>query len=505
MINEAMTQAQGDKGPSLGQRLSAIELVACIIISVSCIIGRLVHDGWSWQLICAAVLTLSSPLPWRVSSKRAVPKKTRACADAFGVSTGVALLPAVVSISGIHGAATALSAAMWIAAVSIFGLGPCVTAGVSVILLVIYGRVYCPMAWFAAVATPPLAHILLSSCPQSFSIAESGAVSAVLSSAIALGLKEIYQPQKTTCGDSSIDAVVRIGLCGCALLCLLSVVLVAGLKSSRTGSFEENVRAQKLAFWTTLNFSLVVLLTYVFTWQVGTGCEPVSWLIRLISRRQEWGLIMIWVALILVAVAMARQDRGRMEKAVARKFFHGIAAAVFGVGLSVDHDLTRIGAIGGLGLLCFAEAIRVGGYGKIRDFVVGVGDTFLDERDAGVVAVTHLYLLLGCSVPVWMGKGGVARAGVVAVCVQDGVAAAVGRRVGTVKWGRRGRTVEGSLAGLLAGALTWAGWTQGNILTALLAASATALIEAFTDQIDNWVVPMTFYLVIAVTHKMPSY
>ena len=76
--------------------------------------------------------------------------------------------------------------------------------------------------------------------------------------------------------------------------------------------------------------------------------------------------------------------------------------------------------------------------------------------------------------------------------VGDAAAAVVGRWVGKHKWPGSRRTLEGSLAFFLSsvGAVGWVGGTAGGWKDVGLACGLLSLLEAFTGQIDNLVLPV---------------
>lgn len=152
---------------------------------------------------------------------------------------------------------------------------------------------------------------------------------------------------------------------------------------------------------------------------------------------------------------------------------------------------------------------------------------FTDERDAGPVYVTHIALLLGMAMPVWLvgllpaaGAGGVAVAqwqrqvlavsGLVCLGVGDSVASAVGYCYGRIKLHRwTKKTVEGTVAGILSMYLSmlFVVWCSGAHGAATLSSGAmpwshalglgvasflAGSLEALTHQLDNLVVPV-FY------------
>ena len=117
---------------------------------------------------------------------------------------------------------------------------------------------------------------------------------------------------------------------------------------------------------------------------------------------------------------------------------------------------------------------------------------YVDGRDLrGPVVVSHIFLLIGCAIPLWLGLAGVERtgeepwvdwdvgtrdvsmiAGVVCVGMGDAAASLIGRRFGRRKWPwAGGKSLEGSAA--FAGAVTlglvfgkiwlYAGWEEEKV------------------------------------------
>ncbi|KAG0296094.1 hypothetical protein BGZ98_001120, partial [Dissophora globulifera] len=87
-----------------------------------------------------------------------------------------------------------------------------------------------------------------------------------------------------------------------------------------------------------------------------------------------------------------------------RKYYHALAVLMFVPGYLTDEPFMHIAFSVGLATLIFLEYIRyfaVVPFGKeIHLFLVG----FLDARDGGPIILSHLYLLMGCAVPVWLAE-----------------------------------------------------------------------------------------------------
>ena len=157
-----------------------------------------------------------------------------------------------------------------------------------------------------------------------------------------------------------------------------------------------------------------------------------------------------------------------------------------------------------------------------------------DEHIKNPIVVSHIFLILGCAAPLWVanccfqvptettrissqqsslfGLRYLQLWGVLCLGVGDAMGACVGKLYGRHRWGKNQRTMEGSLAMLLsivAAASMLVGSasctnaeerfsflerldiTQGFSWTALLVSTAYAtLLEAFTLQMDNLVLPL---------------
>lgn len=113
---------------------------------------------------------------------------------------------------------------------------------------------------------------------------------------------------------------------------------------------------------------------------------------------------------------------------------------------------------------------------------------FTDERDNGLFIRTHIYLLLGCLVPVvgnFIDPKIDPYIGVISLGIQDSVSAVIGKNFGRNKLPGRSKTVEGTVAGLLTGI-----GIQIYRNKSVFGVIAGGIIEAYTFEIDNLVVPV---------------
>lgn len=142
--------------------------------------------------------------------------------------------------------------------------------------------------------------------------------------------------------------------------------------------------------------------------------------------------------------------------------------------------------------------------------------SFIDEKDAGNVALTPIYLLVGCACPLWIHNSPCdltdaagfellpLLAGILSIGVGDTFAGVIGSRFGKHKWPNTQKTVEGTLASILAqnlfiGILYALSLISLNVKVCAIcefAIIANALVESRTDQVDNLVLPILTYVLL---------
>lgn len=166
-------------------------------------------------------------------------------------------------------------------------------------------------------------------------------------------------------------------------------------------------------------------------------------------------------------------------------------------------------------LLVVLEVFRVGNVPIIGTAVQAFMSQFIDNRDEGVVYVTHFSLLLGLAGPIWisnaMDRNSIvptcALAGILITGVGDAAASIFGTLNGRTKLVRDvQKTVEGTAAGAIATLAAWlilqatgslngfvdsTWWFKLTLVTCL-----SCLLEACTSQLDNFVVPLHYFALL---------
>ena len=243
------------------------------------------------------------------------------------------------------------------------------------------------------------------------------------------------------------------------------------------------------------------------------------------------------IAAALPAIA-ALHTRQILPATLLRKLFHMVALALFVPGLLIDARLLALALGVVLSVLAALELLRLSGAPGLADALSAFMLRFTDGRDGGAAIISHLSLLAGVAVPLWLalppapcaapdgisaallrgtslqgvsdglrqrGTPLAAWAGLLSLGVADSAAAAIGSVLG--RWRvfvGSAKSVEGCVAG--AATLTvslllvlWCSdavaWPPGIAAMVMVwrvawASMLIALLEACTTQLDNLVMPV---------------
>lgn len=258
-------------------------------------------------------------------------------------------------------------------------------------------------------------------------------------------------------------------------------------------------------------------------------------------------LICFYCLVVLVTgLAVVFQLSAVAEVDTRRKVFHGMMVLMFFPTAFIDPTFCALALSLVLSIFLLLDLFRASQLPPISRPLTYFLAPYVDGRDhRGPVIVSHIFLLIGCSIPLWLSLSDLARtgdgpwagwdvstrdvsmvSGVICVGMGDAAASLVGRRYGRLKWfWGGGKSLEGSIAfavavscGLLA-ARAWlmlGGWpvvgpesvsTSGAAFTvrfwlwtickAALAAGGTSATEAIlTGCNDNVVVPVVLWLLV---------
>lgn len=410
----------------------------------------------------------------------------RRTTDKIGLGCGVALPLSLLPAFPTDGAVFLLTVATTTLVCAWRGSVSATTERIGVLCSIVV-VLSCMEHWGVAVVAvfvPAVQRRFIGALPKCFTVAEGAIVAGGACGVVAMGMRRIFDGRVEGCdmGEEGLKGMMITGLVGGVLAGVVGVGDV--------------VRRRKGGGWRRLGVVIggIVVPTYGFGWGFGAGCEPFGWVWKyLMGNWKRVGLFGWWMGVVGIVLGLGGiLGEVGVNDVVVRKGYHLAAMGIFGAGVAVDEGLTGFAAAVGVAGLVLMEMGRVCGVGWVERMVHEVGGKLVDEKDRGLVKVTHVYLLVGCGMGLWMGWG--SGVGIVTVCVLDSMAAVGGKMFGKVEWFGRGRTVEGSLFGVVCGVMMgrvwgelegWVGWKR--MVWACVMAGG---VEATTGQIDNLVLPL---------------
>ena len=240
------------------------------------------------------------------------------------------------------------------------------------------------------------------------------------------------------------------------------------------------------------------------------------------------------VLIIILGLMMVLRLSKLAEVDTRRKVFHGMMVAMFLPTIFIDPAFISLALTLILAIFLLLDLFRASQLPPIAKPLTNFLAPYVDGRDhRGPVIVSHIFLLIGCAIPLWLSLAAAPRtgegpwagwevprpkldmiSGVVCVGMGDAAASLIGRRYGRRRWcWSGGKSLEGSLAFAVAvvcglsAAHAWlvlGGWegVDGKalpsfLMKACIAASGASLTEAvLTGGNDNVIVPIILWLLV---------
>ncbi|KAI2465688.1 hypothetical protein F4781DRAFT_408573 [Annulohypoxylon bovei var. microspora] len=216
-----------------------------------------------------------------------------------------------------------------------------------------------------------------------------------------------------------------------------------------------------------------------------------------------------------------------------RKVFHFMMVAMFLPATYIDPAFAALALSIVLAVFLLLDLLRASQLPPLSKPLASFLAPYVDGRDLrGPVVISHIFLLIGCAIPLWLSLGSLPRAGtgflegwelptrevsmvsgVVCVGLGDAAASLIGRRYGQRKWlWGGGKSLEGSVAFVLAvfvgltAARVWlhaGGWLSTNGSSdswstatqkmGVCAATASLTEAVLTGGNDNVIVPVVLW------------
>ncbi|KAG8276716.1 hypothetical protein J6590_058387 [Homalodisca vitripennis] len=256
----------------------------------------------------------------------------------------------------------------------------------------------------------------------------------------------------------------------------------------------------------------LVVVSIVVMLHALLGFSAVLWLVNLAFKDMlTVKLLGSWVVMTALAVVatMTQVKAGQKASTIVRKYFHLLALFVFLPGVVLKPCLLYVASGVMLAVFIGLEMVRVVKLPPVSAVLDSVFLVFSDEKDSSL-ALTPIYLLVGCSVPLWLHPEPSSSpqvllpllSGLLSVGVGDTAASVCGSLCGRHFWPDSRKTKEGSAACFLSQlffviALIHFGYApRNNLLQPIAAIAVVTLVEATTDQIDNLALPLIMYCML---------
>ncbi|KAF6826461.1 phosphatidate cytidylyltransferase [Colletotrichum plurivorum] len=243
-----------------------------------------------------------------------------------------------------------------------------------------------------------------------------------------------------------------------------------------------------------------------------------------------------WLMVVIMGLTVVIRLDPKYEVDTRRKVFHFMMVGMFLPATFVDPVYAALALTLVLAIFLILDLLRASQLPPLSRPIASFLTPYVDGRDhKGPVVISHIFLLIGCAIPLWLSLATLPRsgsgylegwevptrevsmvAGVICVGLGDAAASLIGRRYGHRKWvWGGGKSLEGSVAfatavflGLMA-ATTWlrvGGWPvapEQQVPLPLAArnagfcASVASLTEAvLTGGNDNVIVPVVLWMCV---------
>ncbi|EHK26149.1 phosphatidate cytidylyltransferase [Trichoderma virens Gv29-8] len=239
-----------------------------------------------------------------------------------------------------------------------------------------------------------------------------------------------------------------------------------------------------------------------------------------------------WVVILIIGLAIVFQLKNTYEVDTRRKVFHFMMVGMLLPATYIDPTFVALALSIVLAIFLILDLLRASQLPPLSKPIASFLAPYVDGRDfRGPVVISHIFLLIGCAIPLWLSLGSLPRtgsdyltgweiptreismvSGVVCVGLGDAAASLIGRRYGHRKWlWGGGKSLEGSLAFTVAvflGLTTASLWLrigewpvdgEGTSMTtraghAFVCSSMASLTEAvLTGGNDNVIVPVILW------------
>lgn len=148
-------------------------------------------------------------------------------------------------------------------------------------------------------------------------------------------------------------------------------------------------------------------------------------------------------------------------------------------------------------------------------------ERFRDQQDVGILTLTHIYLLVGCSSSVWLTTAAgyndklLLSSGIITIGIGDSFASIGGYNFGKRKWPNSNKTYFGTFCAFISQVAAYfllnyyyigrfEMFPTGKLIALVCISLVSALYETFTRHIDNLILPLVNYVCLLILFAPPK-
>ncbi|EFA86315.1 hypothetical protein PPL_00105 [Heterostelium album PN500] len=308
----------------------------------------------------------------------------------------------------------------------------------------------------------------------------------------------------------------------------LGTLLITTLTSPLVETIRQPYHGQSLTSKSVIAFYVVTVSIIFFILMptltlLNNGSNIFLWLLNYLLSSSGSRILLIgyWVVLLSFTIFYfdpnAIANNKNIPNIIIRKYFHLLAIVMFVPGIVLQLHFMVLSFAIAISALVLVELLKYGRVPPLATQLSTYMDSFLDSRDSGVITLTHIYLLLGCSIPAitcffFESSTAIntshlhplsALSGLLTIGVGDSLASLVGTKFGRTKWFGTSKSIEGTLGGIIstftAGVILLiaiqptSATLFSDVIKLLIASFLSGILEASTTQIDNIILPIIFF------------
>lgn len=183
------------------------------------------------------------------------------------------------------------------------------------------------------------------------------------------------------------------------------------------------------------------------------GQNPLFWLFDyILESKGRQTILVTWLSTLLILIPNVLMFKSSISLNTSRKVWHFLIIILLVYPFKFDPTFVKIALSGTIVLFLIVEYIR---YLKLEPIGIQLDQSlrsFADFRDDnGPIIISYIYLIIGVSAPLLLADSPV---GLISLGVGDSLASIVGSKWGRVRWPGTSKTLEGTVAFVLATTLT---------------------------------------------------